>query len=143
MSIVDDVPTFVNDLDKACEELTGNKVFSRLTPEITGAIPVYEETGKKFDDGKPKLGRLPLVALTEDALVYEFGSKKYDWNNWRKGLSWYRQLDAALRHIYAFIDGEDLDPESGVCHLAHARVDLAMVSEYRKTHPELDDRYKK
>jgi len=117
-------------------------LLADIVDDIKDEVVHAVRQGVKYDAGKPPLGRLPRAALLEDAAVYDFGHHKYDWNNWRKGIAWHRQLDAALRHIYAFLDGEDLDPESGICHLAHARVDLAMVSEYRGTHPELDDRYK-
>ena len=53
-----------------------------------------------------------------------------------------RPLAAAMRHIMAFNDGEDKDPESGLSHLAHAACCIMFLLEFEKTHPELDDRYK-
>jgi hypothetical protein len=95
---------------------------------------------KKFDSSKPPLGMIPTSALIEDALVLRFGAEKYGRDNWRKGMDWSRLIDAALRHITAFNDGENRDPESGCHHLAHARCCLAFLLEYSATHPEKDDR---
>jgi hypothetical protein len=47
-----------------------------------------------------------------------------------------------MRHLHAFNDGEDKDPESGLSHLAHASCCLMFLLEFEKTHQELDDRYK-
>lgn len=98
--------------------------------------------GTKYDAGKPKMELLSPIALTEIAKVLTFGSIKYQAHNWRKGISWSRVLGAALRHLMAFINGEDKDPESGLSHLAHASCCLMFLLEYEVRHKELDDRYK-
>jgi hypothetical protein len=97
-------------------------------------------SGVKFDTGKPQFSLIPVSAITEEALVLAYGAEKYGRDNWRKGMDWTRLIDAALRHIYAFSNGEDLDLETGRHHLAHARCELAFLIEYATTHPELDDR---
>ena len=79
--------------------------------------------------------------MIEEALVMGFGEKKYGRDNWRQGMAWSRLIDAALRHIHAFNDGEDFDRETGYHHLAHARCCLAFLIEYYTTHPEKDDRH--
>ena len=74
--------------------------------------------------------------------MLKFGADKYHAHNWRDGFAWSRPLAAAMRHIMAFNDGEDKDPESGLSHLAHAACCIMFLLEFEKTHPELDDRYK-
>jgi hypothetical protein len=96
---------------------------------------------KKFDTGKPPMSLLPPEAMMELAAVLGFGAKKYDAHNWRKGCDWSRLSDAALRHIFAWIGGEDLDPESGLNHLAHAMCCLAFLIESAKKQYGKDDRY--
>lgn len=96
----------------------------------------------KFDGGKPRLSLLSRHALEETSRALDFGAKKYSAHNWRKGFAWSRNLDAALRHIHAFQEGEDKDPESGISHLAHAMCNIMFLLEFEKTHPELDDRWK-
>ena len=100
------------------------------------------EQGLKFDQGKAPMSLLSREALEQTALVLEFGRKKYAAHNWRKGFEWSRPLSAAMRHILAFQDGEDKDPESGLSHLAHAAACIMFLLEFEKTHKELDDRYK-
>lgn len=104
---------------------------------------MIKEQGIKNDQGKPPIGLLDRYAIEQEAMVLLFGCKKYSANNWRGGFKWSRLYDAALRHIFAFIDGEDLDPETGLSHLAHARCMLAFLLNMTKTRPDLDDRYKK
>jgi len=77
--------------------------------------------GKKYDSGKPKLYLLPPKSINEVGKVLTFGAEKYDPHNWRKVDDLHnRYSSAALRHIFAHIDGEDADEETGLSHLAHA-----------------------
>jgi len=97
--------------------------------------------GVKFDEGKNRYDLIPGYALDELAKIYTYGTKKYDDNNWRKGMKWGRIFGAMMRHAWAFWRGEDRDPESGLLHLAHAAWQCFTLMEYAKTHPELDDRF--
>ena len=96
----------------------------------------------KFDGDKLPVNLLSSEALLQTAAVLKFGADKYHAHNWRDGFVWSRPLAAAMRHIMAFNDGEDCDPESGLSHLAHAACCIMFLLEFEKTHPELDDRYK-
>ena len=96
----------------------------------------------KFDSGKLPVNLLSTEALLQTAAVLKFGADKYHAHNWRDGFAWSRPLAAAMRHIMAFNDGEDKDPESGLSHLAHAACCIMFLLEFEKTHPHLDDRYK-
>lgn len=112
-----------------------------------GEFPTTEDkrvkgTALKFDTDKLPLNLLSTEAMNQTAAVLKFGAIKYAEHNWRKGFAWSRPLAAAMRHITAFNDGEDLDPESGLSHLAHAACCIMFLLEFEKTHPELDDRYK-
>ena len=78
-------------------------------------------TGVKYDEEKPRMHLLPPKATIEVAKVLTFGAQKYDEQNWRKLENLQnRYTSGALRHIFAHMDGEKLDPESGISHLAHA-----------------------
>ena len=77
--------------------------------------------GVKYDGEKPKMHLLPPKAINEVAKVLTFGAQKYDEENWRKLEDLQsRYSSGALRHIFAHLDSENLDPESGLSHLAHA-----------------------
>jgi len=100
------------------------------------------EKGNKSDSGKPPFDLLDKLALEETAYVMAHGEKKYGAFNWRKGLSQRRCLGAALRHIYQHLDGEDLDAESGLLHLAHAVCEIMFSIRMWHSRPDLDDRYR-
>jgi hypothetical protein len=108
------------------------------------ALEKPKDTGValKFDQDKLPLNLLSTEAMNQTAAVLKFGAQKYAEHNWRKGFAWSRPLAAAMRHLTAFNDGEDRDPESGLSHLAHAACCIMFLLEFEKTHPELDDRYK-
>lgn len=96
----------------------------------------------KFDKDKPRISLIPQTALEQEARVLMFGAIKYGLHNWRSGTEWTRFIDASLRHIYAFANGENIDPETGINHLAHARCSLAFLLEYIDKNIGTDDRYK-
>lgn len=86
--------------------------------------------GTKFDADKPMMRLLPPKATIVVAKVLTFGAKKYAPGNWRKLESaTERYTDALLRHIFAWLDGERNDPESGEHHLAHAACCLLFILE--------------
>jgi hypothetical protein len=77
--------------------------------------------GKKFDSAKPKMYLLPPKAIVEVSKVLTFGAEKYDEENWRKLDNLQnRYTGGALRHLFAHLEGELKDPETGYSHLAHA-----------------------
>lgn len=98
--------------------------------------------GIKHDSGKARLELISAVATVQKAWVYTAGAEKYGQDNWRKGIAWSRVIGACLRHITAWMMGEDKDLESGSSHLAHAAVCLDFLLEFEHTHSELDDRFK-
>jgi len=115
-------------------------VFNSGDEIIKGNVKTSSE-GVKFDQGKNRYDLIPGYALNELAKIYTYGTKKYDDNNWRKGMKWGRIFGAMMRHAWAFWRGESLDPESGLHHLAHAAWQCFTLIEYEKTKPELDDRF--
>jgi hypothetical protein len=100
------------------------------------------EGGMKFDKEKVQVELLSPTWLEGTAKVLTFGARKYSPNNWRKGIALTRLVGACLRHVFAFLRGEDNDPESGLGHLYHASCCLQFASEIHRTKPELDDRVK-
>ena len=86
--------------------------------------------GRKFDGGKLEYGLLPPYALQETVKVLTFGAQKYERNNWihvDDGIR--RYFDALQRHVWAWKMGENIDPESGLHHLAHAMCCLMFLYE--------------
>lgn len=98
-------------------------------------------TFKKDDAEKPKMHLLPHDAIMGVAHVMTYGARKYAEHNWRQATEWNRYYDAALRHLFAWQMGEDLD-ESGLSHLDHAAASVLMLSSLVKTRTGTDDRFR-
>ncbi len=97
--------------------------------------------GTKFDQNKPDMTLIPREAMLQMADAFTHGASKYGRHNYRKGLAVSRQVAAALRHIYQFLDGENVDQESNCTHLGSALASLAMACYTVENKPKLDDRY--
>lgn len=107
-----------------------------------GATPeAMANGGVKFDADKPRMDLLDSYAIAQLSLVLAFGAKKYDAHNWRKGIAKSRLIAAALRHLFAYLGGEDKDPETGLSHAAHAMC-CCMFLLGLEHRADLDDRWK-
>ncbi|TXH11214.1 MAG: hypothetical protein E6R03_14605 [Hyphomicrobiaceae bacterium] len=90
-------------------------------------------TGLKFDSGKTQYHLMPPNALEEICKVLMFGAAKYSENNWRiVDDANTRYYNAGMRHLQAWLQGEKLDQESGLPHLAHALCCFTFLLELDK-----------
>jgi hypothetical protein len=103
---------------------------------------VYKPEGTKHDACKIRLELLPIAALEEVGKVLTFGAQKYAPDNWRKGFEYRRLIGAILRHVYSFARGQDLDPETGISHLAHAACMVLFLLTHQLQKLGVDDRIK-
>jgi hypothetical protein len=109
----------------------------------TGEVRVVDPvTGGEKGSKPERFDLIPVGALREVARVYGFGAGKYADHNWRKGYAWHLSYAAALRHVTSFWDGEDLDPESGLPHLAHAAWQMLTLLQFQLDGLGTDDRFK-
>ena len=85
----------------------------------------------KFDNAKPMLGLFPSHAIFAGGRALTYGAKKYNNYNYKQGegLDWNRYYDALLRHLFAWIGGEDNDKESKLSHLDHMMACAAMLTD--------------
>ena len=87
--------------------------------------------GRKIDGNKLEYGLLPPLALEETVKVLTFGAQKYERDNWQVVPdSKRRYFDALQRHVWAWKQGEQIDTESGIHHLAHAMCCLMFLYEH-------------
>lgn len=118
-----------------------NNIYSYPNSNISELMKV---AAVKKDDGKPDWSLVPFDGLEGMVRVLEFGAKKYSRDNWMTsgGFSYRRVLTACLRHLFAYMRGEDNDPESGLSHISHAQCNLLFLGYYltNKTVFTKDDR---
>lgn len=87
-----------------------------------------EDIGKKFDQNKLRWSLLPISAVEKIIQVLMYGSDKYSDFNWAKVSNRKeRYVNAAMRHLTAYMRGEEKDPESGLEHLAHCACSLLFL----------------
>ena len=117
------------------------------TMTFTVPDPKTATTAVKFDSGKSDWSLMPFEAVEEINKVLEFGAKKYAAHNWTQGdgFRYTRVLNSLFRHLFAWSRGEDLDPESGLSHLAHAGCNIIFLIYYNKYKDRYrnDDRFKR
>lgn len=76
----------------------------------------------RYGKAKPSIQYVPLSAVLAEAEVMALGAGKYGPFNWRKDpIELETYLSAMFRHMASWQDGEDVDDESKISHLAHIR----------------------
>ena len=70
----------------------------------------------------------PKTATIAGVLGLLDGALKYGRSNWRAvGIRASIYYDAIDRHMSAWFEGEDIDPDSGLPHLSHAIASMAII----------------
>jgi len=95
----------------------------------------------RYNETKPEWGLVDFDSLINMVRVLEYGAKKYDKYNWKKGLPYVSVIESMLRHIFAFLNGEDLDPESGLPHTGHIMCNALFLDYYWQYCKDMDDRF--
>lgn len=96
--------------------------------------------GRKYDTGKPDYTLLPWNAVEEVVRVLDFGARKYARDNWKYVQDANtRYLAAAFRHLAAHAQGELVDKETGISHLAHASCCVLFLLSMEKSNGHTDD----
>lgn len=92
------------------------------------------EKGLKLDNDKNRMDLLMVScakSLEQVGKVLTFGAKKYADDNWKLVEDGKKRYIAALhRHLSAYYQGEKIDKESSLDHLAHALCCLIFLYEF-------------
>jgi len=96
-----------------------------------------------YGEAKFRISDTPINSIRLLGLVHNNGAKKYGTLNWRDHtVSASVYYNAAWRHMAAWYEGEDLDPESGLPHLAHVMACMSIILDAEKFGKLNDDRPK-
>ena len=114
----------VQPLETQIKELDGSLI---VAAQLTKGIDPKGEAGAK----KLPLGALPWAVIAEASLGMGEGATKYGPHNWREsgGVEVMTYVEAAQRHMMAFILGEDIDPASGIHHITKAISSLMVMRD--------------
>lgn len=83
----------------------------------------------------------PTTATAMGSIALLNGALKYGRSNWREaGVRASIYYDAAMRHLMAWFEGEECDPDDGVPHLAAALGCLAIIVDAEAAGKLEDDR---
>lgn len=94
-----------------------------------------QEKALRYNDGKLRWSLVHFTSLRPMVRVLEFGAVKYAVANWQKGLNRRDILESLIRHATDLLDGQELDPDSGLHHIGHIMCN-AMFYQYFVDHPE-------
>lgn len=102
-----------------------------------------KETNPKDAVGTRKvpMSCVPMPPLTEVAVAMQEGARKYGRHNYRQaGIRASVYFDAAMRHLIAWWEGEDIDPDSGISHISKAVATLMVLRDGQMRSMCEDDR---
>ena len=103
-------------------------------------------TGSKKGQKPSRYDLIPVRPLRLLARRFGYGALKYSIRNWEGGYNWSSSYSALQRHLNAFWDGEDIDPDDphGQTHLSAVMWHAFALTEYWLRGTGTDDRpYKK
>lgn len=90
---------------------------------------------------KAPFSTMSAPVLAEVGLAMLEGARKYGRHNYRvSGVRYSVYYDAALRHLMAWWEGEDIDPDSGLHHLVKAIACLLVMRDSIRIGNAVDDR---
>jgi hypothetical protein len=102
-----------------------------------------KETNPKDAVGvkKAPLSVVPMNVVHELGIAMLEGARKYGRHNYREaGVRASVYFDATHRHVNAWWEGEDLDPDSGLSHITKAIATLTVLRDCMMQHKWEDDR---
>lgn len=98
-----------------------------------------KEVALRYNDGKLRWSLVDFKSLEPMVRVLEKGAFKYDDHNWKKGMPATQISESLLRHMFAFMNGEENDPETNESHLGHVMCNVMFLIYNLRENPEFND----
>jgi hypothetical protein len=112
-----------------------------LSPGQSDSVSKDTNPKQAFGDAKVPTHVIPKPALYWAALAHAHGALKYGAHNWRvSGVKATTYINAAKRHLDLFEEGQDIDAESGLPHLAHVVACMNILMDAQMRGKVQDDR---
>lgn len=105
--------------------------------------PIVKDTNPKDAVGTKKapMSTVSAAVMAELGVAMLEGAAKYGRHNYRAvGVRASVYYDATLRHLFAWWEGEDFDPDSGVSHITKAIASLVVLRDCMINGNVTDDR---
>jgi hypothetical protein len=137
-------PTSLGFRKKHCftlNDFNGNRISSVEANSILDALQLFLED-KIVCQYIPIFNRYTIKDIVAEHDP-KYSSVSYSISgegNWEQGMTWSRCYNSCMRHLLAFWRGEEMDPESGLPHLAHAICNIIFLYEYQTRSIGKDDR---
>lgn len=103
--------------------------------------PEQENPKQRLGRAKFSMSSLPLQVVGEVSVAMTEGARKHGRHNYRVvRITASDYFDATMRHLMAYMEGEDIDPDSGVSHLSKAIASLMVWRDAGMNQTLYDDR---
>lgn len=113
--------------DISTTTLEASEIDGEILEEIRQNLADVLDGFKNQGTTKPGVAHVPPAITIWAAHAMDFDAERYGRDNWKKCTDVKGYESALLRHIYAVLDGERFDAESGLHHYSHAAAYLAFL----------------
>lgn len=103
-------------------------------------VRMTSSTGGQKGSKPERFDLIPAGPLRQLARLYGKGAEKYEDRNWERGYDWSLSFAALNRHLWQFWNGEDIDEETEMPHLASVAWHAFALLEFMEKHPGFDNR---
>lgn len=112
------------------------KVCTISPEELMGSNPKDAQ-----GDTKVSISKFPVIGTVMGAMAMMDGAEKYGPYNWRENdVVAHIYIDAAMRHLMDWFEGQENATDSGVHHLGHAIACCAILLDAQANNNLIDDR---
>jgi uncharacterized protein YuzB (UPF0349 family) len=107
--------------------------------DFTQALIERDKQALRYNQGKVQWSLVDYKSIEPMVRVLEYGCLKYSKNNWKKGMPVSQIIESMLRHTYKLLEGELVDPESGIEHVGHIQCNAMFLAYVLREKPEYND----